>query len=308
MFPRLGVGFSLHPDLEYLSLARDIIENDADYYEVNPEAMWRPSLENLQSGAAGDFTKLERNDFHHLFLQIKERSRKPIVAHGLAFSPASPMRGDEARAASWLARLRDDQAMFQFPWMSEHLGWVGAKGIFSVLPLPFLYNEETAEAVARRMGALAAVVPVAAFENNVAYFHLEDPEREPEYLNLLMRRANCYLMLDLHNVYTQCKNNGCDPSDYVARLDLERVVQIHLSGGADSDPQWLASRRILRLDSHDEAIPETVWNLYETFLPKCKQIGGVVVERLNGTFEASGVEALRGEVRRAREIWDATFC
>lgn len=305
--PRIGVGFCLHSDLEYLTLAREIIELEADYYEVNPEAMWRPAAASPAGEQQGNYLHLERNDYHSLFLQIMERSRRPIVAHGLGFSPLTPMEGDSARTAAWLDRLRDDQRMFQFPWMSEHLGWTTVDGIMNVLPLPFLYNEESLETAAARLRALATVVPVVAFENNVAYFHMEDPRREPEFFNLLMRRADCGLMLDLHNAYTQCINNGTDVNDYLSQLDLERVVQIHLSGGSESDAAWLPSRRVMRLDSHDDTIPEAVWSLYERTLPKCKNIGGVVVERLNATFDASGALVLRDEVRRAREVWRANF-
>ena len=39
---RLGVGWALHPDVEYLELTRGIIEREADYYEINPETLWRP--------------------------------------------------------------------------------------------------------------------------------------------------------------------------------------------------------------------------------------------------------------------------
>ena len=70
----LGVGFCLHPDVEYLALARPILEEEADFFEVNPETMWRK-----ESG------RLVRNDFHGLFQQIRERSGRPFVAHGLGF-------------------------------------------------------------------------------------------------------------------------------------------------------------------------------------------------------------------------------
>ena len=37
----LGVGVPLHADLEYLEDCREILEDDADYFEVNPETLWR---------------------------------------------------------------------------------------------------------------------------------------------------------------------------------------------------------------------------------------------------------------------------
>lgn len=291
---RLGVGWALQADLEYLELTREIIEREADYYEVNPETMWRP-----RDGG------LERNDFHPLFEQIRDRSRKPFVGHGLAFSLATPLDdpGERERLELWLERLRDDQSVFRFPWLSEHLGWTRASELHATLPLPLPYTAETVGVVAQRMRLLASVTPVVAFENNVSYFALGDPSAEPAFLNEICRAADCAMLLDLHNVHTQCRNFAADPADYVDRLDLDRVVQIHLSGGSESDPEWFPSGRVYRLDSHDGPVPEPVWALFERVLPRCRNLRGVVVERLNGTFAAADVPALALEVRRAKELF-----
>jgi len=291
---RLGVGWTLHPDLEYLELTREIAERDADYFEVNPETLWRPR-EGL----------LERNDFHALYRQIRDRSGKPFVGHGLAFSLGTALDepGEPARVAAWMERLRDDQAEFRFAWLSEHLGWAIADGLLSTLPLPLPYTDEAVAAVAARMRLLGGVAPVVAFENNVSYFPLGDPAREPEFLNAICRAAPCRLLLDLHNVHTQCLNLATDPLEYVDRLDLDAVVQIHLSGGSESEPGWLPSRRVFRLDSHDGPIPEAVWTLLERVLPRCRNLRGIVVERLNGTFAAGDVPGLAAEVRRAKGLF-----
>jgi uncharacterized protein (UPF0276 family) len=291
---RLGVGWALHSDLEYLELTREIIERDADYYEINPEALWRPR-------AGG----LERNDYYPMYQEIRDRSGKPFVAHGLGFSLASGLDepGERERTAQWLERLKDDQREFRFPWLSEHLGWTRVEGLQVTLPLPVPYTDETAAAVAARMRLLRTAAPVVAFENNVSYFALGDPAREPEFLSSICRAAPCSLLLDLHNVHTQCLNFGADPVDYVDRLDLDFVVQIHLSGGSGSEPGWVPSRRVFRLDSHDGPVPEPVWTLFERVLPRCRNLRGVVVERLNGTFRAKEVPALAAEVRRAKELF-----
>mgnify|MGYP000964197200 CR=1 FL=1 len=76
----------------------------------------------------------------------------------------------------------------------------------------------------------------------------------------------------------------------------------HLAGGRDSDPQWLPSRRTLRLDGHDDAIPEDVWKLYEEVLPRCTNLRGVTLERMEGTVGENDVAPLRDELRRAREV------
>jgi len=288
---RLGVGFALHADLDYLELARSILEDDADFFEVNPETLWR-----MRGG------RLERNDYRPLFLEMKRRSRKPFVAHGLAFSIGSPLARDRARTSAWLERLRDDHATFGFEYLTEHLGWVTAEGLHAVLPLPLPPTQSAVAAVAARMRLLARVVPAVGFENNVTYFALGDVAREPDFFNAICRAAPCGMLLDLHNVHTQCRNAGVDAREYVDRIDASNVIEIHLSGGSESEAGWLKSGRVYRLDSHDGPVPEEAWSLLERVLPRCRSLRGIVVERLNGTFAAGDVPALSAEVKRAKEL------
>jgi uncharacterized protein (UPF0276 family) len=292
---RLGVGFALHADLEYLELTRGIVERDADYFEVNPETLWRRRADG----------GLESNDYHALFIKFLDASRKPFVAHGLEFSLGTPLdeEGEPARVAQWLQRLREDHAAFEFAWMSEHLGWTTARGLQATLPLPLPHHPEAVAAVAARMKLLKSVVPTALFENWATTFVLDEASREPEFFNAIARAADCGFLLDLHNAWTQSVNHGFDAWDYVARMDLDRVVQIHVSGGSMSDPALLASRRSMRLDSHDGPVPEEVWRLLERILPRCPNVRGIVVERLNGTFNAGDVPGLAGEVKRAKELF-----
>lgn len=292
MTTRLGVGLPLYADLEYLELARELIEDEADYFEVNPETLWRS-----ERGA------LVRNDYHALFHEIRRRSGKPFVAHGLAFSLGSPAAGDQARTDAWMERLRDDQETFRFEWLTEHLGWTQVDGLQATLPLPLPFHEESVRAVAARMRLLGSVVPRVGFENNADYFSLGEPAKWPDFVNSLCRSSSCGLLLDLHNLYTQCLNLKQDPVETLDRLHADAVLEIHLSGGSESDPGWLSSGRIFRLDSHDGPIPEPVWALAERALPRCRNLRGVTVERLNGTFQAAEVPALRAELRRAKELF-----
>src|SRR5258708_17460360 len=133
MSNRLGIGFSLHADLEFLELAREIIEDEANYFEVNPETLWR-----IEEG------QLARNDFHALFQEIRVRSGKPFVAHGLAFSLGTPSEstGEHIRTNDWMKRLRDDHETFRFEWLTEHLGWTQVDGLQTTLPLPLPFTDE----------------------------------------------------------------------------------------------------------------------------------------------------------------------
>ena len=289
---RLGVGIPLHSDLEYLEAFRDIAERDADFFEVNPEALWR------EVGG-----RLEPNDFRPLFLEIRRRSGKPFVAHGLGFSLGTPVDVDRPRTEAWLERLREDQADFAFPWISEHLGWQYGDGRFVHLPLPLPMTAEAVDAVASRLRLLSSVSGLAAFENGANHFLLGDPLDEPAFFAEICRAAPARLLLDLHNVHTQCLNLGVDPEAYLARIDADAVLEIHVSGGSATEASWAPSGRVYRLDSHDGPVPEEVWGLLERTIPRCRNLRAVVVERLNGTFGAADVPALAAEVRRAKELF-----
>ena len=54
--------------------------------EVSPETLWR------EEGG-----RIVANGFHALFREIRARSGKPFVAHGLAFSLGTPIEGGACR-------------------------------------------------------------------------------------------------------------------------------------------------------------------------------------------------------------------
>jgi hypothetical protein len=288
------LGFTLQPEARYLDLLGAVLREEPDYYEVAPETTWRP----------GPVDTLEPNGFHRHFRSLREETGKPFVAHGVGFSVGS-VEPDRERRARWLARIRADHAQFEFLWYTDHLGVTTLAGRELTLPLPLPMVPGAAAVVRAALRELQAVVPDVGVENSVFYFHLGDPLEEPAFLARALDGPRLHLLLDLHNVYTTAVNAGFDPWSYVERLPLERVIELHLSGGAPSDPAWLPSGKVLRLDSHDDAVPEEVWALYERVLPRCPNLRGVTLERMEGTVEEQHVPLLRAELRRARRVLEA---
>lgn len=290
----VGVGFSLHPNEEYLGLCRPIIEEEADFFEVVPETLWQ--IHEDGSLSASPWSQLMRG--------IQQRSDKPFVCHGLGLSPGtSDATADEARLSHWLEQLRRDQAEFGFLWYTEHLGWMEAGGLVADLPLPLPPTEESVQTVARRLKRLQPIIPIVGFENQVSYFAFTDIRTEAGFWNRICAAGDLWLLLDLHNCYTQCLNFGVPLDEYLADLDLSRVIEVHLSGGSESEPGWLPSGRVMRLDSHDGAVPEPVWQAFAQIRPRCPQLRGVVVERLDGSIQPDEAPLLCDEVRRAQRIF-----
>ena len=291
--PRIGI--TLQPERRYLELLEPLFVDEADYFEIAPETTWfvRPD------------GKTERNAFHRAFLDIGARTNKPFVAHAVhgSFGTADPR--DRARQAEWRARIAADHDLFRFEWLTDHLGASVLDGRAVALPIALPMNDTMAAIVRERLVDLQSVVPDTGFENSVFYFLLGPWMDEPAFFDRILSTPRTHLLLDLHNVFTMAVNVGADPVEYLDRVDGSRVIEIHLAGGATSRPEWLPSGRTLRLDVHDHAVPEEVWRLYERVVPRCPNLRGVTVERLEGTVAERDVTTLRDELRRAREVLHA---
>jgi hypothetical protein len=85
------------------------------------------------------------------------------------------------------------------------------------------------------------------------------------------------------------------------RLDLDRVLEIHLSGGATATPPGCPRGRTLRLDSHDDQRPRAGLAPVRHVLPRCPEPARRD-RRAHGGHRRPGDELLlRDELRRARQ-------
>lgn len=57
----------------------------------------------------------------------------------------------------------------------------------------------------------------------------KDPENDPETIAAVLEATGCSFLLDLSYAQTAASNWGLRPEDYLRRLPLRRVVEIHLS-------------------------------------------------------------------------------
>jgi uncharacterized protein (UPF0276 family) len=286
------IGFTLQPEMSFLELCGRAIRERADYYEIAPETTWR-----LDGAGA-----LVENGFHRAFAQLGDESGRFFVAHGVGLSLGTAAPADRTRRLRWLERVAEDHRRFAFRWYTDHLGASSLDGRAVTLPLPVPMTALAARVIQRRLQSMQRVVPLVGLENSVSYFLLGAPLDEAGFLSRIVRAPGVHLLLDLHNLHTMAENFGFAPADYLERLDLRRVIEIHLSGGSPSDPAWLASGRVMRLDAHDQAVPEAVWRLFEQVVPRCPNLRGVTLERMEGTVAQSDVATIEAELKRARRV------
>ena len=287
--PRLGVGMLYNPSLT--AYVRDHLDS-LDYLAVIPDRFWSDE----GADAAERYDELERP-----VAQLDAvAERLPIVGHSVGLSIGSAELFDTQHVEQ-IARW---QARYRMPWHSDHLSFIRMPGVdahtelSAGLPIPVPYDHEVLDLLAERVEYVQNRVPVPfLLENNVYYVDLPEQDMtEPEFLNALMHRTGCGLLLDVHNVVVNATNHGYDPRSFIFALDLRHVVELHIAGGTESNG--------LYTDSHAGPVADPVWELLDGVVAACPNLCAVTFEFHESWYPMMGADGVREQLRRAREVWD----
>ena len=184
------------------------------------------------------------------------RANYPMTMHGVSMSIGSIDGLDK----SYLNKLRALEQRIEPMWVSDHLCWTGVHGknIHDLLPLP--YTEEALQVIARNvMQAQDALQRPLVLENVSSYVEFDTSEMtEWEFLSEVCQATGCYLLLDINNVYVSAFNHGFSATDFIQGVPSDRVLQFHLAGHQDNGDYLI--------DTHDHAVCEGVWDLYQQAL------------------------------------------
>ena len=114
-----------------------------------------------------------------------------------------------------------------------------------------------------------------------------DTWHEADFLAELCVRTGCGLLLDVNNVYVSSRNHGWNPADYLDRLPLDRVVQLHVAGHTDMGTHCV--------DTHIGPVVEPVWAL----LREAWRLGARASILLEWDAEIPPFAEVAAEARRA---------
>ncbi len=183
--------------------------------------------------------------------QILERYR--VVQHGVSmyFGSADKLNREHLRRLKTLVRRT------KTPWLSDHLCWGSVDGRYSHDLLPMPYTFEAAKVTARKIREARDFLEVPIVVENVssyAEFHVSEMT-EWAFLNEVVERADCGILLDVNNIYVSSRNHGFDPYEYLNAVPADRVAQIHIAGHSTYEKYIL--------DTHDHPVIDPVWALYE---------------------------------------------
>ncbi len=219
--------------------------------------------------------------FGNLIGTFSENNR--LTGHGIYFSLFSG-KWTEAQAG-WLKKLRSLSSQYNFDHVSEHFGFMTGKDFHHGAPLGVPYTDSTLRIGIDRLKRIQEACSCPAGLENLAFSYSPDEvKKHGEFLEKLVSPVNGFIILDLHNLYCQLCNFGFDYHDMIGLYPLERVREIHISGGSWQDSHTEAGR-VIRRDTHDNSVPEEVFGLLKATIPRCPQLKFVVLEQMGTSLD-----------------------
>ena len=228
--PYLGFGLGLRPQ-HY----QDVLEGSpaVDWFEVISENYMIPGGQPLR-----------------ILDQVRERY--PIVMHGVSLSIASTAPLD----MEYLSALKNLAQRVNPKWISDHLCWTGVHGVnlHDLLPIP--YTQEALDHVVDRVSQVQDILGRRlTLENVSSYVTFGQSEMsEWEFVSEVAKRADCWLLFDVNNVYVSAFNHGFSTDDFLHGVPGDRVVQFHVAGHSHEEGHIV--------DTHDHPVCEEVWDFY----------------------------------------------
>lgn len=239
MIPSRSAGLNLcHENAQALADQRPPL----DFLQIHPEHL----LE-------------ERGGAYRQHLDIL-REHYPISLHGFGLSLGSiaPLQ------TSYLQLVR--QLLREHPeaFFSDHVSWSSLSHHHFHDLLPLIYSEETLSYFCERIEKVQdAIEQPLHIENISSYMRFHDSTiEEVDFINAAAEKTGSFILLDLNNLWANAMNFGEDPLATMLRYSKDRVRSYHLAGcTAEQRPHG-----IVYIDYHREAVPDPVWQLYETAL------------------------------------------
>ena len=201
-----------------------------------------------------------------------------LIGHGVFFSLFSGKWSKEQQ--NWLNHLKKLSSEYHFDHITEHFGFMTGADFHKGAPLSIPFNNSTLAIGQDRLKRIyeACQCPVG-LENLAFSYSLDEVKRHGAFLTQLIEPVNGFIILDLHNLYCQIHNFDMPFEEIIGLYPLERVREIHISGGSWENSDLRPNKKVRR-DTHDEAVPNAVFDLLKRTMPLCPNLKFVVLEQL----------------------------
>jgi uncharacterized protein (UPF0276 family) len=202
------------------------------------------------------------------------------------FGSAQPLNREHLKRLKALVRRT------KTPWLSDHLCWGSVDGRYTHDLLPIPYTWEAVKLTAHKVRQVQDYLEIpVAVENVSSYAEFHDSQMtEWEFLNEVVERADCGILLDVNNIYVSSMNHSFDPRVYVDAVPAGRVAQIHIAGHSRYEKYIL--------DTHDHPVIDPVWSLYARAIRRC----GPTATLLEWDDKIPSFDEVHGEALKANRF------
>ena len=188
----------------------------------------------------------------------KVRQSYEIALHGVSLNigSADPLNFD------YLKKLKDLSEEIQPFIISDHCCWTGVNGFNGHDLYPMPYTKESLKHVVEKLVRVQEFLRREILIENISTYlrFKEDEFTEWDFLNEVVKKSGCGLLLDLNNIFVNSFNHKFDPYQFLNSIDISSVRQIHLAGFTDQKTHYF--------DTHSCSVSKDVWSLYKEF---CKR-------------------------------------
>lgn len=181
---------------------------------------------------------------------------RPLVCHGLSLN----LGGQAPLNMAFLGEVKRFLTQHQAVLYSEHLAYTADHGqLYDLLPLP-----RCAAAVRHVAARIRHVQDFLgqriALENASTYTGTAlDELSEAEFYLAVAAEADCWLHLDVNNVYVNSVNfqtTATEFIDFLAQNAKDKVIYLHMAGFLQEAADFL-------IDTHGEPVHPPVWDLLD---------------------------------------------
>lgn len=190
------------------------------------------------------------------------RGNYPITFHcvGMSLGGTDPLNMEYLRGVKTLIKRYQPSLVSDHLCFSQH----AQHNYHDLLPLP--YNEETLQHFSKRITQVQDILGTRILVENVSSYltYQSSTISEAEFIAELLSRTDCDLLLDINNVYVNAVNHGFSAREYLRKIPMQRVREIHLAGYED--------RGTYLLDAHNNRVSTPIWELYEQVISDFQNI------------------------------------
>jgi uncharacterized protein (UPF0276 family) len=230
-----------------------------------------------------------------------------LYGHGVWFSLLSARW--EERQERWLEHLERECAQRQYRHLSEHFGFISTAEFSRGTLFPVPYTPGAIRVGRDRLARLASASGLrVGLENTSVALCAADAETHGAFLEELLAPSDGFVLLDVHNLWTQSRNLGLSAEALLSCYPLARVREVHISGGSWYPTASAPHKGPFRLDSHDGPVPDEAFALLPLALMHCPNVEVVFLEnRGAGLGSADEVAHYQADFRLVRALVESIY-